>query len=1449
MKTERKIAPAALRRGIAFLCTLVLTLMAVTLPAKGANVEGKLGDSNIGLSHNGYQPGNKPTLNARVEKSGYSSSLFWKAYNNTSIEGELKPQEYTGVKSKKTYSCCESGASSTLVITNQSTEKMLLTFSFTVPSTGTLSIGGTVYENDSTYSGELDPHQSISVMMTTEKNPQMCGLIDSNQSKYVVTTTLSNIKLESPHRDVKVNLVPTTHGSYTAKVGGTPLDVGKTHQYPAETEYTFISGTAETNYTFGGWYNGDGSLLSLQPTFTTFFTEDCSVTARFVEEPLFSIFQLTDVAGGEKSQYIEVKSDYYHNEKDKRGSYHTNVGDQTVNNSYGPPTYFPDSRWSAVNGTIQSSAKGIATGDYQNEPGYSQARAQLYSDIIRVKCLENCIISFDSSMAAKSVNIKNSGSNDDQYGVFLYCYTTSSANANANTIKANGTAVIKGSQKTNGSAKGTKVVVNKGEYLYLYAYAWTRNDSVFLGVLDKGYAIDNYEYLATISNVTVTPNNEKCTFKTQNTDNMGNALAGGTVLINGVHQSVSKPYTAEPAKGTTLTLKPGNAPTGYTFIGWYNAISKTYDYTHNSITVTMTEDCEINPIYVPAMTIKTGGTNGYGSATYQYKDLSGQMVTPNGQYVARGPIPSDGGNPTFYTSLKDAFAATDNTVFLLAGDTINGDLTIPAGKTLVIPDRFAAKGPDLQTGLPEQYDPSASISSYCKVTLNGNLTVDGTLVVNARQSGAAGGVCGRATGGIGYLSLSDGSTVTVKSGGSLFGYGLIRGGSISAESNSTVRELMEISDMRSALVMKEIYAQKESMKVFPFSNFSIKTIESRATYQTGAKLFAQYSVTLEGNNKSTGAAPLFAPSGALFNLTNGSMTKYFDPATYKTVYRVDENSTMGTGFFQLSVKFAVAEQNTELTIDTKEYVMPLNAGFDLRTAGDMTVKGDFKFLPGASLSVEKGGKCTVASGVSLLFYRLNDYDTRGIVQGIHQKGYSSKIYPVNAVPLPEGKNYYTSPTLETVGSARLNVDGEMIVNGGLYVSDQLVSQSNQGFTGTEPVEGGGEKTRQEINQAYFKLYPNGYNVLTGTGTIDMTNVQAKQPEVYEAMTAQNTNDPAWVKIPISPIKGLPMSAEADDSKNYTAFDQKATYYGVYRPGGFYTWTTVEPRVAKIINGANEQIYRSLTDAVYAYTAGEGYIQMLDNSTEPGFTLDKDVRLDLNGKTVKLASPLTVAEGKTLYGMDSSTGKSYAVAPSGKIVGKVTGTVAPVFEKPLTGDAEYNYLRYVAIKNDAGTEYTFHRFNISVTGYRFELATGDTPQCALFFIGKFQGDDAAKAYLKSLGFKLKDINDKITNPRYEIPAGTKIPPESNPGNSPVVLSDDGAYFFEAYLMREIDKSNPNTYQKPFSATAQATFNNDVTQDSETKEWSFEDTWKNAEGLTPEQKAILKNFLPDLNISNP
>lgn len=1422
----------ALRRGTALLGALTLSLSAFTLPAEAA-VSGSLSVANIDLSESAVSAGTPGKGNA----TGNTASSSWVA-NGTQITGTVTPAESSeksgggcGGSSTTTY-YYSSEATSTLTITNQSTEKSLLTFSYTVPSAGgTLTIDGKDETKASSFSKTLDPNGMVLIKLTTQANP--ASSTSSNPSAYAASATLSNLSLTSLNRDISVTFAQPAHGSYTVKAGSTALKVGETYTKPVTTQYT-LSARADANYVFDGWYVND-TKVSVAATYTTVFSDDCTVEARFAGDPLFSVIQMSDPAA-DKSAYVEASSSYYHNEK---GSYHTNVGDTSQNNSYGPHTYFPYSTWSASNGAIRSSESGTATGDNQTTWGYSQASATLYSDIIRVKCKENCIITFDSSMNAQSVSISNSNSSDNQYGVFLYYYTTASASANASTIKTNGTAAIEGSKKTSGSAS-TRVVVNKDEYLYLYAYAKTRKDKM----TNSGYETDNYSYTATISNFTVTPNTTEHTFTTGNRDNTGTVLKSGSVKINGTAQGVSSgTYSYKAADNATLTLTPGTAPTGYTFIGWHNVTDNVYDYTNSTYTVKMTKDYEVNPIYVPAMTITAGGANGYGSADYQYKSLSGQMVTPNGQYVARNADCSK-----FYTDLNTAFSDT-NTVFLLAGDTFNGSLTIPTGKTLVIPDRLADSGP--AASQPEQVTSSAGISSYCKVTLNGNLTVDGKLVVNGMQSSTANG---RAAGGIGYLSLSDSAAVTVSSGGELCGYGQIRGGSISAKNGSTVRELMEISDRRAALVMKEIDDKKSSMRVFPFSNFSIKTIESPVTYASGAKLYAQYSVMLEGNNQSTGAVLIFGSSGALFNLTQGSMTKSFDLAKDKTVYRLNEGGKMSTGSFQLNVKFGVSGfGDTTITIKSQEYWMPLNAGFDLRTAGDMTVNSDFKFLPGASLSVEKGGTCTVVSGAKLLFYRLNDYDTREIGKGEYPKGYSVKVYPVNATNLPGGG--YTHPKLEAVGSARLNVDGEMIVNGGLYVSNELVSQSNQDFDKTELVDGV-YKTRKEINADYFTVYPNGYNVLTGTGTITMANA-LQNDIVYEAMTSTNTNDPAWAPIPISPIKGLKADATVDNSDNYQPLKEATTYYGVYHPGGFYTWTTVEPKVAKIVNGANEQTYSSLANAVQDYK-GTGYIQMLDKSTEPGFTVDRNVTLDLNGKTVTLASPLTVAKGFTLSGMDSSS-KEY-IAPSGKIVGTVTGTVAPTYETPkvTTTDGD-TYDRYVAIPGtENGTSnLSFHHFNISVSGYRFELATGDTPQCALFFIGKFQGDDAAKGYLTSLGFTLKvkgengENDTQLGEDNYELPDNKneipKMPAAGEESTSKVVYDrdGDGAYLFEVYLKRSFKKGESKGYTEYISATAQATFKNGRTQQSDPRELSFQEAWTD-KGLTTGQREILDKFLTDLGI---
>ena len=574
-------------------------------------------------------------------------------------------------------------------------------------------------------------------------------------------------------------------------------------------------------------------------------------------------------------------------------------------------------------------------------------------------------------------------------------------------------------------------------------------------------------------------------------------------------------------------------------------------------------------------------------------------------------------------------------------------------------------------------------------------------------------------------------------------------------------------------------------KVFPFSQYFVQNIEVPLTLNAGAN--EQVYSGVYAKSKTYTTAINFIGNTGMFKVESGSFTKDYDEKTDRLVFTVNGKAALNT----LSLTLAGMDVNSE------KYVLPITNNITINIqSGNVTINQDAALLAGVEVNIAEGAGLTVASKKNVYVYDADEWNSDNFVWG------PCKFKSVAYAP---GKAYNRSNN--DLVDAKMDVNGSVTAIGAIYTTKGGADICSSNKTGKYVQQGAPGK---DSNTYQYKTNDNKEVIIPITAA-KLHNADGTYTETANASAGQTI-----------PYCTCPT---CDDGKWLKDFAEI-----VKNDGTRTNYPTLQKAVTEFPQGSS----------------GNTYIKMLHSTTE-NITTNKDIYLDLNGCTVK--GDISVTDNHKLYGMDSSAGADYTTAPKGKIVGKVTGTVAPVFEKPLTDDPEYKYLRYVAIKNEEGTEYTFHRFNISVTGYRFELTTGGTPQCALFFIGKFQGDDAAKAYLKSLGFKLKDIDDKITNPRYEIPAGTKIPPESDPGDSPVVLSDDGAYFFEAYLMREIDKSNPNTYQKPFSATAQATFKNDETQDSETKQWSFEDAWKNAEGLTPEQKAILKNFLPDLNISNP
>lgn len=734
-------------------------------------------------------------------------------------------------------------------------------------------------------------------------------------------------------------------------------------------------------------------------------------------------------------------------------------------------------------------------------------------------------------------------------------------------------------------------------------------------------------------------------------------------------------------------------------------------------------------------------------------------------------------------------------ITLVSSGKITGKYMIPSNVTLLIPfDEGGTLYKDTP-GYVDTYNSSRSAFRTMTMAPGSSITVNGAISVGGKhtyQMGKQG-----PSGPYGQIDMAEGSSITLNNGANLYAWGYITGdGAITAASGSKVYEYFQLRDWRGGTATKSMNDNKE--KVFPISQYYVQNIESALTIQSGA----QESTYLTVHAKVVGTASAKidfigdANSKSLFKIANeGKLTKKYDPETDRITY-----TTTGSASLE-SLTLSVAGYN----FNSSAYVLPINNNMTLEVlSGKVAVNCDAALLPGAQITIAQGAELNVASGKSLYVYDLAQWK-KGYAYNSNDSGYAPVLY---------------SPTktgTRTLTNAKIDVNGKLTAIGSVYTTESGADICSNEGTGRFIQTGG-----------------------PGTGTTTYQCTQAK-------------SDITYVSIPITAAKLHNADGTYTETANASA-GKTFTYCTCTECNG--KW---EQNAAAIIknDGTRTKTCKTLKEAVDNLEAGQ-YIKMLHSTTEDitteNSTTGKDLYLDLNGCTVK--GDITVKSGYKLYGMDSSAKADYTTAPTGKIVGKVTGC-APTYETPpvKVGDVD-TYDRYVAIPGtENGTStLSFHHFNISVSGYRFELATGDTPQCALFFIGKFQGDKAAKDYLKSLGFKLTDIDSKTTNPRYEIPADTGIPPESDPGDSPVVLSDDGAYFFEAYLMRDINKKDSATYQTPFTATAQATFQNDETQNSETKKWSFQEAWQNAltdpdMDISQAEREILEKFLKDLNIPIP
>lgn len=618
-------------------------------------------------------------------------------------------------------------------------------------------------------------------------------------------------------------------------------------------------------------------------------------------------------------------------------------------------------------------------------------------------------------------------------------------------------------------------------------------------------------------------------------------------------------------------------------------------------------------------------------------------------------------------------------VLISDGTLPAGDYTISQGNTLLIPFDDANTLYTSEPGYNSASNSSYSTpKAYRTLTMKkgANLTVLGAMSLSAKFYTGNGGsdACGAPTGNVSFVRMETGSSINVS--GSLYAWGFITGdGSITANSGASIYENFQFTDFRGGTQSTQM-----DNDVFPISQYYVQNIEVPLTLHSGAKEIT-YTGVYVSKLDITSAVNFIGASNSMFNLTSGYIVKRYDGATDRLVIDLYGGMTISS----LEINLAIT------SIHSGGKPLPINSNItvNLRDGSSVICKQNLALLPGVQIIIDKGASFELQDGSKKNLIGSSTIKTDVYVYGGGDWGNycgagNKQFIPIKYAP---GKTY--TRTAEDL------VDASILVNGTL-----------------------------DAGNGYLYTTKNGANIYSkGSGEVVIT--PGSNTNTYQLV--QNTGNDAI------PVTSAQLHNGAASSVAYTQTAGAATgattytYYPAIGTDGkdYGMWAT--QAVAQIGNGTEYTQYASLQGAVMAYD-GTGTIQMINPTTEPGFDFgDKTVHLDLNGKTVNLTSDLTCGEKGILYGMDSQT-DDYVGENAGKLAGTISCNLANVYQTP---DWENNgkFNRYLAVKTTDG--WTFHRFNISITGYN--IAFTSSGQGALQFIANFKGDSVVQSQVRKVGF--------------------------------------------------------------------------------------------------------------------
>ena len=478
----------------------------------------------------------------------------------------------------------------------------------------------------------------------------------------------------------------------------------------------------------------------------------------------------------------------------------------------------------------------------------------------------------------------------------------------------------------------------------------------------------------------------------------------GSYTVDGKSITEAYPNTQSSMTAYQVAATPA---AGYQFKGWYNVTEGKYINTAPNTALSIDKECTVTAQFAAAgvALFETGGQ------VFEKLDAAVSYAQENKQ----------------------------TKITLASNGEIHGDYTIPAGITLLIP--FNADG-TLYTTAPSSISGgniSTVKSCFRKLTLadNASLTVYGAISVGGRYVAAAGSASGYMTGDYGQIQLSEGSSITVKSGGTLYAWGFISGqGSVTVESGGSVYEWFQIADFRGGTASSGM----TSGPVFPFSQYYVQNIETPLTLYRGAKETVSSGVYVSNKVFTTEIA--FIGNNGMFQVKTGSLTKDYDEATDRLVFTINGDAELNA----LSLNLGDAE------INSGNFDLPLNNNISINIeSGKVTINQTAALLAGVQATIAEGSELVVSKGKSIYIYDRDEW----IANAYTCKGNFC------AVGYAPGKNYNRSE--KDLIDAKLDVNGTLTASGNIYTTAggaDICSSNGTGVFIQQGAPGTGTTTKQ-----------------------------------------------------------------------------------------------------------------------------------------------------------------------------------------------------------------------------------------------------------------------------------------------------------------------------------------------------------------------------------------------------